>query len=133
MEGFPQDGVIGQTNPQQALMQEQQRIINEFLGTFRNIGLLDAGSTRGIVNGHLTSIASVVANTNGMKMLADKMSKAREKSEDRIALSSDEVRQIENDLEQANLSKNVWLSVLTTLQFGIIPDQSGDVEYTILW
>lgn len=112
-------------------MHQRQQLINKFMGTLAKINLIDAASTRGVANGVLVQNIDEIVKSEGMQALAKSIAEARDRGLDRISVSEDEAAKIESELLNSDFGRQVWLSVLTTLQYAIIPQDGGG--YDILW
>ncbi|MCK5610059.1 hypothetical protein KAR91_49760 [Candidatus Pacearchaeota archaeon] len=139
MEGFPQNGMLGQTGgespeqeQQQAAMEHRNRVISQFMGTLQTVGIIDAGSSRGLLNGVLTEYVDKVIQSDGFKAIAKRIELARNIGEDRITINEEEVVQIDKELTDLP-SPRMWISILTTLQYGVIPGNESENEFIVLW
>lgn len=139
MEGFPHDGMLGQTGgvspeqvQQQAAMEHRNKIISQFMGTLQTIGIIDSGSSRGILNGILTEHIDRVIKSDGVQAIAKRIESARNIGEDRIVVSKNEIAQIDKELSDLPSSR-MWISVLTTLQYGVVPSNESEGEIIVLW
>lgn len=148
MEGFPDDGVLGQTGPggseapvgapdpqqqqMQAMQAMQNQIIQQFLDRCRGINLIDAASNRGILNRIVTENAERVVASEEFQRVVTKINQERDRGMGRIYLSNAEVEAVDKDLEGKVPSAQVWMSLLTTLGYGVTESSKGDDERRLM-
>ncbi len=142
MQGFPQDNVLGQTGvdqdnitpemlQQKAVMDERNRIINKFMTGVQSVGMVDATTNRGILNGLLADNIDIIVGCATFKNISKRISSARDIGLDSIIVSCEEIEEIEYQMKGNEISSGSWISVLTTLQYGVIRKDNGEV--IVLW